>query len=89
MPDAKSESIESVLAYARSLPDFPNKALILQRLETGNLNRYQEAMLNLNETLAADDAPIASTSGEAVTRQQLEVLLNKIARLEAKDIVAE
>mgnify|MGYP007049509541 CR=1 FL=1 len=83
------ENIDSVIAYAKSLPDFPNKAIIVQRLETRNLNRYQEALLNLHETLAATEQPIAGVDGEAITREQLEILVNRISKLEANEPIAE
>lgn len=83
------ESIDSVIAYAKSLPDFPNKALVVQRLETRNLNRYQEARLNLNEVLGSDDAPMASPGQAAVTRDQLQCLVDRISLLEANEPVAE
>lgn len=83
------ENIEHVIAYAKALPDFPNKALVVQRLETRNLNRYQEARMNLNEVLAADGAPQADACGVAVTREQLQTLIDRISLLEAQDIFAE
>lgn len=89
MEEARQESIEDVIRYARELPDFPHKALVVERLETRNINRYQEALLNLNEILANDEAPDASACGGAVSRQQLEALVDKIAVLEAQDQVAE
>jgi len=87
--NVNSANIEDVLAYTRALPDFPNKALIVQRLETGNLNRYQEALLTLNEVLAAETTPSAEACGAGVSKEQLQELADQIARLEAKDLVAE
>ena len=95
-PNTQDDSIDAVLAYARALPDFPNKALVLQRLETGNLNRYQEALLNLNEQIAnLENAANASDAGAAqpptgdATAQQLQALVSRIAKLEAQDPIAE
>ncbi len=83
------ENIDNVIAYAKGLPDFPNKAIVVQRLETQNLNRYQEARMNLNEVLAVENAPLADTCGVAVTRDQLQTLIDRISLLEAQDIFAE
>ncbi len=83
------ENIDNVIAYAKGLPDFPNKAIVVQRLETQNLNRYQEARMNLNEVLAVEDAPQADACGVAVTRDQLQTLIDRISLLEAQDIFAE
>lgn len=83
------ENIDHVIAYAKALPDFPNKATVVQRLETRNLNRYQEARMNLNEVLAAEDAPQADASGVAVSKDQLQTLIDRISLLEAQDIFAE
>lgn len=85
----RPENIDSVISYAKSLPDFPNKAIIVQRLETRNLNRYQEALQNLNETLAAPQPPLPGANGEAVTLDQLQTLATRISHLEANDLVAE
>lgn len=87
-PNGK-ESLENVIAFVNSLPDFPNKALVLQRLETGNLNRYQEALLTINDTLSSEEAPLAGSNGEAVTREQLQTVVNRIALLQAQEQVAE
>ena len=87
--NVNSANIEDVIAYARALPDFPNKALIMQRLETGNLNRYQEALQTLNEVLAMETTPNAEACGTGVSMEQLQELADQIARLEAKDLVAE
>lgn len=81
--------IDDVIAYAKALPDFPNKAVVIQRLETRNLNRYQEAVLNLNDVLAQPEPPLPSIDGRPILREQLEALVDKISRLEANDIVAE
>jgi hypothetical protein len=83
------ENIDEVIAYAKSLPDFPNKAIIVQRLETRNLNRYQEALLNLHEILAQPEVPLPASEGEAITCAQLEALRDKISGLEANEPVAE
>ncbi len=83
------ENIENVIIYAKELPDFPNKAIVVQRLETRNLNRYQEARMNLNEVLAAEEAPQADACGIAVTKEQLQTLIDRISLLEAQDIFAE
>lgn len=85
----RPEDIESVITYAKSLPDFPNKQLIVQRLETHNLNRYQEALLNLNEILSTPEAPLPDATGKAVTMEELQTLATRISRLEANDLVAE
>jgi hypothetical protein len=82
-------NIEDVVAYTKALPDFPNKAIIVQRLETGNLNRYQEALMTLNEVLVSETTPNADACGTGVSREQLQKLADQIASLEAKDIVAE
>jgi hypothetical protein len=87
--ESRQENVEDVIRYARELPEFPNKAIIVQRLETRNINRYQEALMNLNEILANDEAPDAAACGAAVSRQQLQALVDKIAVLEAQDQVAE
>lgn len=89
MDSAELENIDDVVAFTAALPDFPNKALVLKRLETGNLNRYQEALLTLNETLAEWDNPIAAAGERPVTRAQLERLVDRISILQAQDIVAE
>lgn len=89
MEETRKDNIEDVIRYAKELPDFPHKALVVERLETRNINRYQEALLNLNEVLANNEAPDAAACGTAVSRQQLEALVNKIAMLEAQDQVAE
>jgi hypothetical protein len=89
-PNTQTDTIDDIIAYARSLPDFPNKALILQRLETRNLNRYQEAALTINEVLAMPNSPDApAAGGKAVTADQLQSLIDRISRLEATDIIAE
>ncbi len=89
MEDERLENIDEVIAYAKSLPDFPNKAQVVQRLETRNLNRYQEAVLFLNELLAADAAPAAAPGSPAVAREQIQKLVDRIAELGAQDLVAE
>ncbi len=89
MDQTQMVNIDEVIAFAKALPDFPHKALVVQRLETRNLNRYQEALMNLNEVLAADDAPQAGADGKAVTCDQLQLLVDRISLLEAQDIVAE
>ena len=86
-PNTQDDSIEAIAEYARSLPGFPNKELVLQRLETGNLNRYQEAILTLNENIAALETTPAGES--SASREQLQSLLDRIARLESKDPIAE
>lgn len=83
------EQVDSVIAFAKSLPDFPNKAIVVQRLETRNLNRYQEALMNLHEILAQDEPPLPSATGEPILREQLEELRHRISRLEANEPVAE
>ena len=83
------EDIDSVIRYVKELPDFPNKALVLNRLETRNLNRYQEALLSLNETLASPEPPIAAPGASVATMDQLQTLAQRISALEANEPVAE
>lgn len=86
-PNTQDDSIETIVEYARNLPGFPNKEIVVQRLETGNLNRYQEALLALNETIAGLEEN--GTPEGSATKEQLQSLINRIARLEAKDPIAE
>jgi len=83
-PNTQNTEIEGLLQFARSLPEFPNKALVVQRLETANINRYQETMLTLNELLASDDlkSQAEATPGE-ITREQIQELLTRITGLES------
>lgn len=89
MENRKTENIDDVIAYADSLPDFTNKALVLQRLGTGNLNRYQEALLSVNEILATDIPAQPDMEGRSVSKEQLQTLVDRIALLGAQDLVAE
>ena len=83
-PFTQTEGIDQIVAYAKGLPDFPNKALIVQRLETGNINRYQEAMLNINEVIAQYDTHDTAHDTSA-TKEQLQGLLDRITALESQD----
>jgi len=86
MEPQKFDDIEDVIAFARALPEFPSKAKIVERLETRNVNRYQEAMGTLAELLVTDPDPLQAC-GTGITRGQLEQLRERIARLEASDPV--
>lgn len=85
-PYTQNTQIEGLLQFARSLPDFPHKALVIQRLETANINRYQETMLTLNELLAGDDlkSQAEAAPGE-ITREQIQELLTRITGLESME----
>lgn len=87
MEPQRFDDIDSVIAFAKSLPDFPNKAFVVERLEMRNVNRYQEAMGSLNETLASNPNPDEACTGGAATGSQIQELVNRIARLEASDPV--
>lgn len=89
MEQANEIKIEEVIAYAKSLPEFPHKTLVVERLETRNLNRYQEALLKLNEVIVEHQDPAPDASGTAVTREQLQHLIDKIASMESNEQVAE
>jgi hypothetical protein len=82
MDSTKFDDIDQVLAFARSVPEFPNKALVVSRLETRNLNRFQEAILVVNESIVNAEAQGEST-------ETLVALLNRIEKLEANDKVAD
>lgn len=86
MEPQRFENAENVIMFARSLPDFPDKIKIIERLETRNVNRYQEAMGTLAELLVGDPDPLAGC-GSGITREQLEELRSRIASLEASDPV--
>jgi hypothetical protein len=85
MEPQRFEDVDNVIAFARSLPDFPNRALVLDRLEQRNVNRYQEAMLSLNEALAIFD--YTKTHADGASKQQIQQLIDRLARLEASDPV--
>jgi len=84
MEPQRYEDIDSVIKFAEALPDFPNKSFVLERLETRNMNRYQEALATLNELFAEADAPGGI---DAKTKSGLQELANRLARLEASDPV--
>jgi hypothetical protein len=87
MEPQRFEEVESVLAYARSIPDFPGKALVLEQLETRNVNRFQQAMGKLNELLVTTEQPAVSCAGGGATRDQIQELVERITRLDASDPV--
>lgn len=89
MDPVKLEDIDEVILFARSLPDFPNKPTVLNRLETRNLNRYQEAQMLLNEVLATNESPSSGPGQESASLEQIQELADRIAKLGASDIVAE
>ncbi|MGI8905289.1 MAG: hypothetical protein ACR2IE_02225 [Candidatus Sumerlaeaceae bacterium] len=87
MEPQRFETLENVIAYAQSIPDFPNKPLILEQLETRNVNRFQQAMAKLNEVLVQNPDPEPSSSGGGASREQLQELVNRITQLDASDPV--
>lgn len=87
MEPQRFETLDNVIAYARSIPDFPGKPLILEQLETRNVNRFQQAMGKLNELLVENPHPAASCAGGAASREQIQQLIDRITRLEASDPV--
>lgn len=84
MEPQRFEEVENVMTFVRSMPDFPGRARVLDRLEQRNVNRYQEAMLLLNEVLAQPESD--STTGSA-SHEEIRELVNRLARLEASDPV--
>lgn len=89
MNPINEDSIEEVIELANSLPDFPNKQTVINRLETGNLNRYQEAQLLLNELLANTEAPSAAPGEPAISMDQIQALHDRISNLGAAEIETE
>jgi hypothetical protein len=87
MEPQRFETVENVIAFARALPDFPNKPLIVEQLETRNVNRFQQAMDKLNEVLVQTPNPQAACTGGGATGEQLQELINRIAQLDASDPV--
>jgi hypothetical protein len=85
MEPQRFETVEGVLEYARLIPDFPSKPLIVQQLETRNVHRFQPAMAKLNELLVENPDPQASCYGGGANREQLQELVNRIAQLDASD----
>lgn len=88
MEPAKYENVDEVIAHARSLPDFPDKSVVIGRLETRNVNRYQEALMALNELVVKAESEDAGP-GNSASKEQLQGLIDKIARLESADNLAE
>ena len=87
MEPQRFETVENVVAYAQSIPDFPGKPLVLEQLETRNVNRFQQAMGKLNELLVSNPDPISSCAGGGASREQIQELVNRIAQMEASDPV--
>lgn len=79
------EEPETVIAHIRTMPDFTHKALIIERLQTRNVNRYQEALLKLNELLVEGNSALSN----GVTNEQIQNLITRIARLESSGSDAE
>lgn len=86
MPAEPIEEPETVIAHIRSMPDFTHKEFVIERLQTRNVNRYQEAVLKLNELIVED-----GDGGESGTVSGVEIqnLISRITRLESSGSDAE
>ncbi len=82
------EEPETVIAHIRTMPDFTHKEFVIERLQTRNVNRYQEALLKLNE-LIVQDRPDMAAGLEAVSADKIQNLITRIARLESSGSDAE
>lgn len=84
MPEPhRYEDIETVLADAASLPDFPQKASIIRCLELRNVNDYGRAQ----EIIA--EAQASATASGAPLAERLEELAGRIRLLAASDPVSD
>ena len=82
------EEPETVIAHIRSMADFTHKEFVIERLQTRNVNRYQEAVLKLNELIVEDRGPNADVT-EMVSAEQIQNLITRITRLESSGSDAE
>ena len=72
------DNIDDVISFARQLPEFPNKAAVVQCLETRNMNRYAQALVLIED--GRTDGPV---------HESLVELEKRIKALAASDIVSE
>lgn len=78
------EEPETVISHIRAMPDFTHKEFVIERLQTRNVNRYQEAVLKLNELIVED-----GNGDGTVNSVEIQNLITRITRLESSGSDAE